>query len=255
MAKAHEAATDLRNHMVGHVLLVPSAFGPPAGPRERPIDRFPVALVMAEDLVAHRMGKPSESQVAGVKWLVAYRAVAPVAEGAHQRRGEIARPGPHGDADGRIRFRIASASLIVSGARQEVGPFRVRREFLPREPAGGDHFALLRAKIRHRPRHQRGRHALPAMPRRRVGVGDDRDVRARRRRRSSRLPSRPRTGGVAPAVGPILLADIVGRDAHAVCSERGERAHGERLVGGAEALHERARLRIAVADRCSVDDS
>ena len=90
-------ATDHRQQVVRHVLLVPER--PAARDRagQGRGDASPVGIVRREDFRAAGMGDARDLQVVRIERLVADEGVGPAAERAQHGGRDVARAGPHGD--------------------------------------------------------------------------------------------------------------------------------------------------------------
>src|SRR3954454_14963012 len=99
--------------MVGHVLLVEHALD---GRGQLLDDDLPGRLARCDHLVAAGMLRPGLVQVVGVERLVDDAGVGSVLPGAHQCRGDVARPRPHSqpDAVGHGACRAATSSRTRS---------------------------------------------------------------------------------------------------------------------------------------------
>ena len=93
-------AAEFRQHVVGHLLLVPDWPAAGRGPEHRCRDGPPVGRLRGEHRLAHRVVEASRSEIGGVERLVADRAVGAGAERPHHRRRDVARSRPHRDAAG-----------------------------------------------------------------------------------------------------------------------------------------------------------
>src|SRR5579864_2234628 len=82
---------------MGHVLLVKNRF--PFGNRTREPDNHlvPIRLMPANDLLRSRMRQAGFPEIMGIEGLVANERIMPVAPRAHEGRGNVSRPGPHGN--------------------------------------------------------------------------------------------------------------------------------------------------------------
>ncbi len=95
---AQRAAVHLGQEVVRHVLLVVHGLAVRQRGRADLVEHLaPTAAHALHDLVAAGMGDTAAGQVEPVQRLVDDHRVRPVLPGAHQRRGDRARPGPHRD--------------------------------------------------------------------------------------------------------------------------------------------------------------
>ena len=107
---------DRPDHVVPHMLLVPDRRGrPAASPRSVAITLAPVAIHRRDHLVAHRMIGAAGLEEAAVERLVGDEGVGAAAEAAHHRRGEVARPRPHGDAEWSRPLLLRDVALDALG--------------------------------------------------------------------------------------------------------------------------------------------
>ena len=127
---------------MAHVLLVVDRDAVRQGRAKLVGDHAPVGRLALHDQVRDRVFEAGLGQEVGVEGLVDDVAVGAVLEGAHHRGGDVAGPGPHGDAgDGHgfsrpgsrgsasTRSRYAAWSRAVTGAGK--GPGRVLPSTLP----------------------------------------------------------------------------------------------------------------------------
>jgi hypothetical protein len=106
--------TETLQHVVGHVLLVPDRLVVGDGTGHGLCDGGPFGRLRANHFIAQRMDEAGGGEIGGVERLVGHGAIGAGAEGAHHRGRDIARPRPHGDAEGgHARPRASSASSAL----------------------------------------------------------------------------------------------------------------------------------------------